>query len=931
MSQQHAVSASAQVLPSINPQGYVAQDTPPENGYVFTILTAYNTTLAKDISLDDHGGLRKRASAQMTDGRYEVCEVADLNGLLHVLDTLQSTQCVTWGVPKGARVGDTGDVCTQGNEQARERGAIPRDREHFEWPAGRGILMLDHDGMPDRKVSINEFQDIMVQAVPSLAGAHLLGRPSGSAGIERTDGTVLSGLHKHRTLVAVDDARLNTELGQAIEAALWAAGHGWCEVSKSGQRLKRCAVDTAVWQPERIDFAAPPTLGDGLVRPAVAGQVWGSPARAVRAADVIASVDSKVRDAADAAWKEAREAKAAEARLVAEAWAITHGKELATKRCISEDQAVQVLQRAATGRVLMGDFILRTSDGKYVTVGEVLDDPKRWHGARFYDPLEPDHDNRVASINLYGRRTLHTHKHGGLVFQLKRQVAKIILTDGNRPEAVDQAVEVLKDTGGLYVRADKLTSMAGDGTLFPLEKHESLADHLGRVCSFHVLRRRGKDIVEEATYCPDWLAKTIMAKGPASGLPLLEGVSTAPVLRLDGSVFDLPGYDEVTRMEYVHKGGDLVRVPVNPTPADAIKAMRYLIQPLSKFPFVDCVSRGVAYAGVLTAAVRASLPTAPGFGFDAPTAGSGKSLLGKVLAALCSGEAHAFPMPQTTHEDETRKRIFASMLSGQRVLFFDNLNKTWGDAALDMFLTSPNMNDRLLGRSTDVSVSTRALVIGTGNNLTLGADTYRRVLICRIDPRVENPGERQFEFCPHKWTVANRNRMVAAALTVIRAHIVAGAPRVAQFGVASFEDWDRLVRQPLMWVAGLMEQQDDPQTTLWSDPADSIRKAKADNGELDCLANVLEHWHRLFGSKEIKIKDLMTAAGMGAGPSSFPQSGDAWLREALEAAVFPKAANPQQLGYFAKRNADRIVRGHCLEKVGSGGNSGVWRVTLMEH
>lgn len=31
MSQQHAVSASAQVLLSINPQGYVAQDTPPEN------------------------------------------------------------------------------------------------------------------------------------------------------------------------------------------------------------------------------------------------------------------------------------------------------------------------------------------------------------------------------------------------------------------------------------------------------------------------------------------------------------------------------------------------------------------------------------------------------------------------------------------------------------------------------------------------------------------------------------------------------------------------------------------------------------------------------------------------------------------------------------------------------------------------------------
>ncbi len=43
--------------------------------------------------------------------------------------------------------------------------------------------------------------------------------------------------------------------------------------------------------------------------------------------------------------------------------------------------------------------------------------------------------------------------------------------------------------------------------------------------------------------------------------------------------------------------------------------------------------------------------------------------------------------------------------------------------------------------------------------------------------------------------------MAVAALTIIRAWIAVGRPRLAEGSTASFEAWDELVRQPVLWVA----------------------------------------------------------------------------------------------------------------------------------
>ena len=49
------------------------------------------------------------------------------------------------------------------------------------------------------------------------------------------------------------------------------------------------------------------------------------------------------------------------------------------------------------------------------------------------------------------------------------------------------------------------------------------------------------------------------------------------------------------------------------------------------------VDRGVHLAALLTAAIRPTLPTAPGIGYDAPVQASGKTLLAKCAGALATG------------------------------------------------------------------------------------------------------------------------------------------------------------------------------------------------------------------------------------------------------------------------------------------------------
>lgn len=894
-------------------------------------LTRYTSArperLTKVLRLDEAGHLVKQAGADMVQGTAEHMTVVDLRELALILDALEPNQAVGWGVPKSTQPGSVLNVVTkdQRQQQPDTPDLIARDRAHIEYLNAPGLMMLDHDGGHDGEaLSADEVRDRLIAACPALADAPMLWRPSASAGVTAPDGRILTGLTKHRFYIPVSRAADIPEAGKRLMGLLWEAAKttpgrfAWAEVGKAGQVLMRGLLDAQVWQPERLDFAAGPILCNGLARPGTAARIFGDPAGLFHLG-MICRADDR---AAQAAQREARKAVSPRATAAREKWADEKAPELAQRRGLPVEKARAILLRAADEtRVLMGDFELIGAEGQRVSVGDILDNADRWHNARFADPLDPDTDRRVAHVNLKsgGRPFLHTHRHGGLRFELRRQSARVQVGRGRRIESTDAVLQVMRDRGELYEFGEGAVAFVAEGKARPVSV-DWLTDHMGRVCEFYSVRRKEDEdgnvsTVEAPDDAPQPIARAILAKHGSRGFARLVGVVTAPTLRPDGSILDKPGHDVDSGLFYWSDLAQQPEIRASVTPAGALKALRALWEPFKLFPLVDDVARGVALHGLLTATIRASLPTAPGIGFDAPAAGSGKTLLGRCIGILATGTDPSI-LPPADNDEETRKRLFAALREGHRVILWDNVREPLGNAALDSFLTASTFADRILGSSETASLPNRAIFIATGNNLRLSSDTCRRVLLARIDAETETPYTRDFAFDPAQMLTTNRVRYVAAALAIIRAHITAGRPKVAKGRTASFEVWDDLVRQPLCWLAELVKQHNDahPGDLLptFDDPMKAAALAFEADPETTKHGALLEAWHREFAGVPATVAQAIKRAERHGYEDDLNPLADALDEIAGQGGRL----NPRILGRWVEKMQGRRIGGRYFYRVG---------------
>ena len=214
---------------------------------------------------------------------------------------------------------------------------------------------------------------------------------------------------------------------------------------------------------------------------------------------------------------------------------------------------------------------------------------------------------------------------------------------------------------------------------------------------------------------------------------------------------------------------------------------------------------------------------------------SGKTFLCMVISLIASNSVPtAVPFPKT--DDECRKQLFSVLMRSPAVVMFDNL--TSDIVAYDSFcsvLTTPHINDRILGVSKTTTVSTRTLFLSSGNNVVPIQDMTRRCNVINLDPACETPATRNFKN-PDLLSDLQQNRAkyVSAALTVIRGWVAAGRPKTECKTIASYGEWSDYCRQTLMWL-GL------------PDPASNMFKLMNEDPERDRLGVVLSVWHGLFG------------------------------------------------------------------------------------
>jgi len=288
--------------------------------------------------------------------------------------------------------------------------------------------------------------------------------------------------------------------------------------------------------------------------------------------------------------------------------------------------------------------------------------------------------------------------------------------------------------------------------------------------------------------------------------------------------------------------------------------------------------------------------------------GSGKSYLCELITAFATPQ-RGTPTTFPADDEECRKLLLAELLRAPAVIEFDNLT---GDLvahkSLCTALTSEHMSGRILGVSKTATVNTRALFLSSGNNVGPVQDMTRRCITIHLSPECEVPAGRSFTRPDLvRDVLRDRGRYVSAALTIVRAWVVAGRPMGECKSLAGFSDWSALCRQPLLWL-GL------------ADATASVFKAMAEDPDRETLSRLLTAWQAVFGKTAAMVRDAVNRASeLGAEHVT--------LREVLHDIADERGQiNRRKLGWWIKRHAGRIVDGLRFVRASGNRSAEAWQV-----
>ena len=499
------------------------------------------------------------------------------------------------------------------------------------------------------------------------------------------------------------------------------------------------------------------------------------------------------------------------------------------------------------------------------------------------------------------------------------------------PRTVNEAERVLREdrSSGVYVRSGGLVAVIRDGarkvvglaraTGAPVIQPIPNARLLELLCRVAHFERAGQAPGEWVRCQPTArIVETLAARGEWD-LPPIEAVIESPTLRPDGTVLDVAGYDPGTATLFDPGSAKFPPVPTTPTLDDARAAVDLILDVLADFPFVSGADKAAVVAALLTVVGRSAIRgPVPLFAIRATAPGSGKGLLAAVISTVATGRNPAV-LTHSNEPEETRKRLLAIAMEGASIVLLDNVEGALGSSHLAAALTSEEVQDRVLGFNRTARAPWRAVILTTGNNTSFKGDLGRRVVPIDLDPRCENPEERTgFR---HPDLIAHvrerRGELVAAALTILRAHVCADRPAHGCPRLGSFRGMGR--RNPGAARLGRARR---------SGRHSDLGCGKKGDDDRERIEALFAAWSEAFGSNHRTLADAIAADDKGK--ATFPAVRDAL--SAFDTKGTPDKPNPRSIAAGVGRILRRVIDGRRLEKADEKGHGGraLYRLATMD-
>jgi hypothetical protein len=405
-------------------------------------------------------------------------------------------------------------------------------------------------------------------------------------------------------------------------------------------------------------------------------------------------------------------------------------------------------------------------------------------------------------------------------------------------------------------------------------------------------------------------------------LKFLVAVVDLPYATPAGQIVSRPGYnaDTCVYLDLPHDWQP--RVPAAPTPDEVRNAVVVLMAPWRAYKFARSDDAAGMVSAVLAALCRPLLDLCPAYLFDASSQGAGKTRAACALGALIEGRRPAVtPFSGASTDDELRKRLVAGAVDGLRFNCLDNVVGHFKSSVVAAVLTTGRLSDRVLGASRTVDAAVRSLLTLTGNNASIDSDMQRRCVQVRIDGGVA-PTHKAFDFDPISEALRLRRSIAEAACVIWRAYYAASAPDVVRGDAGGFADWNRLCRQPVLWLAreGLAGSLPWP----IGDPAASmLADTSTTDPEIEALAEMLRALDELSEGSPFTAAEAAVWWAVGEHRTN---TAHGQFRSAVRDLTGLREVTGRQLGNTFRNRRERVAGGRRLLAGNRTEGGWLWRV-----
>lgn len=351
------------------------------------------------------------------EGRYMVAEASTREAatpaeLLEVWESLTANDCILQGVSTHPKVVVRPDADKFPDGKMLDGSpVVARSNEAFKRPSSPGLLVID----TDQPATLAEVRSQLHEACPALQGVACAQASSTSARIfDAASDAQFKGDTGAHTIYLVRDASDVPRALAVLHKRLWLAGHGSIKLAQTGEMLVRSAADLAVRGSSHPLYIRA-HLGQGLEQRKVF-EVFSN-------SDTIEFLDTHeaLPDLTDQ-----EETRLAE--LIQEQQRAMQPQAEAQRRKYEQDRVAHLVQQgkstaealaliglACRSSDLYGDWPIITN-GKTISVQDILDAPADYHGKSCCDPLEPGYNNSKTVATIFSNQAkpiIKSHAHGG--------------------------------------------------------------------------------------------------------------------------------------------------------------------------------------------------------------------------------------------------------------------------------------------------------------------------------------------------------------------------------------------------------------------------------------------------------------------------------------------------------------------------------------